>query len=73
MPMPRKRWTSVGPRRAATLTGGSTVTAPAPAGVRATRRGRARLLELFGTLDCDPDFDYKAERWRALRRTTPAR
>lgn len=25
---------------------------------------RLRLLELFGTVDFDPDYDYKAERGR---------
>ena len=29
------------------------------------RREQASLVELFGTLDWDPDFDYKAERSRA--------
>ena len=28
------------------------------------RREQARLLELFGTLDWDDDFDYKRERTR---------
>ena len=28
------------------------------------RRRQARILELFGQLDWDPDFDYKAERHR---------
>jgi Arc/MetJ family transcription regulator len=28
------------------------------------RREQARLLELFGTLEWDPDFDYKRERSR---------
>ncbi len=28
------------------------------------RREQARLVELFGALDWDPDFDYKAERSR---------
>jgi hypothetical protein len=26
------------------------------------RREQARLLDLFGTLDWNPEFDYKAER-----------
>jgi hypothetical protein len=26
------------------------------------------ILELFGTIDCDPSYDYKAER-RAIRKT----
>ena len=29
------------------------------------RREQARLIELFGSLDWDPTFDYKAERSRA--------
>lgn len=28
------------------------------------RRDQARLIELFGSLDWDPEFDYKAERSR---------
>ena len=28
------------------------------------RRRQKRLLELFGQLDWDPEFDYKAERTR---------
>ena len=28
------------------------------------RREQARLLELFGSLEWDPDFDYKRERSR---------
>ncbi len=28
------------------------------------RREQKRLLELFGSLDWDPDYDYKAERTR---------
>ena len=28
------------------------------------RRRQVRLKELFGSLDWDPDFDYKAERGR---------
>lgn len=28
------------------------------------RRERAKLVELFGTADWDPSFDYKAERQR---------
>lgn len=28
------------------------------------RREQRRLLELFGNLDWDPDYDYKAERSR---------
>jgi Arc/MetJ family transcription regulator len=29
------------------------------------RREQARLVELFGSLDWDPDFDYKSERSRS--------
>ena len=29
------------------------------------RREQARLTELFGALDWDPDYDYKAERSRS--------
>ena len=32
-------------------------------------REQKRVTELFGTIDYDPDYDYKAER----RRGTPAR
>lgn len=28
------------------------------------RRQQMRILELFGTIDFDPDYDYKAERRR---------
>ncbi len=28
------------------------------------RRGQKRLLDLFGSLDWDPQYDYKAERER---------
>lgn len=28
------------------------------------RRKQLRILELFGTVEFDPDFDYKAERRR---------
>lgn len=29
------------------------------------RREQKRILELFGSLDWDPDYDYKAERSRS--------
>ena len=29
-----------------------------------TRRKQREIISLFGTLDWDPDYDYKAERWR---------
>ena len=28
------------------------------------KRDQARIVELFGTMDWDPDYDYKAERGR---------
>ncbi len=31
------------------------------------RRKRLRILELFGTVDYDPSYDYKAWRWRRRR------
>jgi hypothetical protein len=30
----------------------------------ATRRHKARILGLFGTVEIDPEYDYKAERSR---------
>ncbi len=32
------------------------------------RRKQLRILELFGTIDYDPEYDYKEERRRALKR-----
>jgi Arc/MetJ family transcription regulator len=29
------------------------------------RRNQARIIELFGTIDYDPDYDYKKQRKRA--------
>ncbi len=29
------------------------------------RREQAKIIELFGTLEWDPDYDYKAERTRS--------
>ncbi|MDX1999858.1 MAG: type II toxin-antitoxin system VapB family antitoxin [Thermoanaerobaculia bacterium] len=29
------------------------------------RRKQRRIIELFGTIDYDPDYDYKAERQRS--------
>jgi Arc/MetJ family transcription regulator len=29
-----------------------------------TRRKQQRILSLFGTIDFDPSYDYKRERWR---------
>jgi hypothetical protein len=28
------------------------------------RRKQLKLIDLFGTIDFDPDYDYKAERYR---------
>ena len=33
------------------------------------RRERATITDLFGTVDWDPDYDYKAERSRSPRET----
>ena len=30
--------------------------------------GQQRIIELFGTIDFDPNYDYKAERLRGRRR-----
>ena len=32
------------------------------------RRRQMEIISLFGTLDWDPTYDYKAERWRKRRR-----
>ena len=29
-------------------------------------RNQLKIIELFGTIDYDPDYDYKAARWRKL-------
>jgi Bacterial antitoxin of type II TA system, VapB len=53
--------------RARELSGKRTKTAAVTLALQefiARREGR-RLLELFGSLDWDPDFDYKAERSRS--------
>ena len=34
---------------------------------KVTRRRQIRIFELFGTIDFDPTYDYKAERWRKRR------
>lgn len=31
------------------------------------RRKQMEIVELFGTIDYDPKYDYKAERWRKRR------
>lgn len=31
------------------------------------RRKQRRVIELFGTIDYDPAYDYKAARWRKRR------
>ncbi len=33
------------------------------------KRKRLEILDLFGTIDFDPDYDYKAERKRKQNRT----
>ena len=33
------------------------------------RRKQLEILDLFGTIDFDPDYDYKAERQRKQNRT----
>jgi Bacterial antitoxin of type II TA system, VapB len=53
--------------RARELSGERTKTAAVTLALQefiARREGR-RLLELFGSLEWDPDFDYKAERSRS--------
>ena len=34
------------------------------------RRKQLEIISLFGTLDWDPDYDYKAERYRKRRERT---
>ena len=34
------------------------------------RRRQMEIISLFGTLDWDPTYDYKAERYRKRRRTS---
>ncbi len=36
------------------------------------RREQAQILELFGTLEWDPEYDYKAERSRVEAASPPA-
>lgn len=50
--------------RARELSGEKTKTAAVTLALREfiARREQSRLLELFGSLEWDPDFDYKAER-----------
>ena len=31
------------------------------------RRKQMKIVSLFGTIDWDPTYDYKAERWRKRR------
>jgi len=31
------------------------------------RRRQMEIISLFGTIDWDPTYDYKAERWRKRR------
>ncbi len=53
--------------RAVRVSGEKTKTAAVTLALRefVARREQARLIELFGSLDWDPEFDYKAERSRA--------
>ena len=52
--------------RAVRVSGERTKTAAVTLALREfiARREQRRLLELFGSLDWDPTFDYKAERSR---------
>jgi hypothetical protein len=52
--------------RAVELSGSKTKTAAVTLALREfiARREQRRLLELFGSLEWDPAFDYKAERSR---------
>lgn len=36
-------------------------------------RKRLEILDLFGTVDCDPTYDYKAERRKRARKEVPRR
>jgi Arc/MetJ family transcription regulator len=53
--------------RALELSGERTKTAAVTVALRefVARREQKRLLELFGSLEWDPTFDYKRERTRA--------
>ena len=53
--------------RAVRVSGEKTKTAAVTLALRefVARREQAHLIELFGSLDWDPEFDYKAERSRA--------
>lgn len=53
--------------RAVELSGQKTKTAAVTQALHEfiARREQRRLLELFGSLDWDPSFDYKAERSRS--------
>jgi hypothetical protein len=53
--------------KAVRLSGAKTKTAAVTAALQEfiARREQARLIELFGSLDWDPKFDYKAERSRS--------
>jgi len=53
--------------RALELSGEKTKTAAVTLALRefVARREQRRLLELFGSLEWDPDFDHKAERSRS--------
>lgn len=53
--------------KAVQLSGEKTKTAAVTAALKEfiARREQARLIELFGALDWDPEFDFKAERSRS--------
>lgn len=52
--------------RAVEVSGEKTKTAAVTLALKelVARREQARILELFGSLDWDPDYDYKTERSR---------
>ena len=52
--------------RAVEVSGEKTKTAAVTLALRelVARREQTRILELFGSLDWDPDYDYKTERSR---------
>jgi Bacterial antitoxin of type II TA system, VapB len=53
-------------KRAVALSGGQSMNAVIKAALEEfiARRSGKSLLDLFGTVDWDPDYDYKAERKR---------
>ena len=52
--------------RAVEVSGAKTKTAAVTLALKelVARREQVRILELFGSLDWDPDYDYKTERSR---------